>query len=54
MKFKVELICAAEYNGHVAECPGLPGCMSQGKSVSETMANIRMVISGHLSCSGDI
>lgn len=48
MKFKVELVYDAEYNGYVAECPSLPGCMSQGKTVSETMANIREAITGYL------
>ena len=48
MKFKVELVYDAEYNGYVAECPSLPGCMSQGKTVTESMANIREAIAGYL------
>ena len=54
MKFKVELIYDAEYNGYVAECPSLPGCMSQGKSISEAMVNIREAISGYLCYAGGI
>jgi len=48
MRFKVDLIYDAEYNGYVAECPSLPGCMSQGESISEAMANIREAITGYL------
>jgi antitoxin HicB len=32
----------------VAECPTLPGCISQGKTRDEAMANIRDAIQGHL------
>ena len=28
----------------IAECPALPGCMSQGRTKDEVMANIREVI----------
>lgn len=28
----------------VAECPALPGCYSQGKTLDESMKNIREVI----------
>jgi predicted RNase H-like HicB family nuclease len=28
----------------VAECPSLPGCISQGKTKEETIANIREAI----------
>lgn len=48
MKFKVELVYDAEYGGYIAECPSLPGCMSQGKTPSEAMANIREAITGYL------
>ena len=30
----------------VAECPSLPGCISQGKTKPETIANIREAIDG--------
>lgn len=30
----------------VAECPALPGCVSQGKSTEEALANIREAIQG--------
>jgi predicted RNase H-like HicB family nuclease len=32
----------------VAECPELPGCVSQGKDESEALANIREARSGWL------
>ena len=30
----------------VAECPSLPGCISQGKTKEEAIANIREAIQG--------
>jgi antitoxin HicB len=42
--FKVFLEPDAEYEGYVVVCPSLPGCYSQGKSVSEALANIREAI----------
>lgn len=32
----------------VAECPMLPGCISQGKSREEAVANIKDAIAGYL------
>jgi predicted RNase H-like HicB family nuclease len=32
----------------VAECPELPGCVSQGRSQTEALANIRDAIGGWL------
>jgi antitoxin HicB len=32
----------------VAECPCLPGCISQGKSRKEALENIRDAIKGYL------
>ncbi len=33
----------------VAECPTLPGCISQGKSKEDAIANIREAIRGYIS-----
>lgn len=32
----------------VAECPSLPGCISQGKSKEEVIANIKEAIRGYV------
>ncbi len=32
----------------VAECPSLPGCVSQGATKQETIANIKEAIEGYL------
>ena len=32
----------------VVECPSLPGCISQGKTREEAIANIREAIEGYL------
>jgi len=45
MKFRVVL--EEGEDGHiVAECPALPGCVSQGKTAEEALANIREAIQG--------
>jgi predicted RNase H-like HicB family nuclease len=44
LDFKVFLEPDAEYGGFVVVCPTLPGCYSQGKTVSEALANIREAI----------
>ncbi len=42
--FSVVLIYDEEYGGYVADVPQLPGCMSQGKTHDEVMANIAEAI----------
>jgi len=42
--FKVFLEPDLDYGGYVVVCPSLPGCYSQGKTVSEALANIREAI----------
>ncbi len=42
--FKVFLEPDDDYGGYVVVCPSLPGCYSQGKTVSEALANIREAI----------
>jgi predicted RNase H-like HicB family nuclease len=42
--FKVFLEPDVEYGGYVVVCPSIPGCYSQGKTVSEALANIREAI----------
>ncbi len=38
----------------VAECPSLPGCISQGKTKAEARANIREAIEGYEAALEDI
>lgn len=37
----------------VAECPSLPGCVSQGKSRDEAIANIKEAIEGYIAALKD-
>ena len=47
VKFRV-IIAPDEDGVFVAECPALSGCISQGKTREEAMANIRDAIQGYL------
>src|SRR5216117_2565973 len=47
MKYRV-VIEPDEDGVFVAECPALPGCVSQGKTRAEALANIRDAIQGYL------
>jgi len=47
MRFRV-LIKPDEDGVFVAECPTLPGCISQGRTRDEAIVNIRDAISGYL------
>jgi predicted RNase H-like HicB family nuclease len=47
MKYRV-LIQPDEDGVYVAECPSLPGCISQGKTRQEVVANIQEAIEGYL------
>ncbi len=42
------VIYPGEDNYWVAECPSLPGCISQGKTKEEAIANIREAIEGYI------
>jgi antitoxin HicB len=42
--FKVFLERDENYGGYAVDCPSLPGCYSQGKTVEEALANIREAI----------
>jgi len=48
MRYPVVLIPDLEDGGFTAECPAIPGCVSEGKTVEEAMANIRDAIEGCL------
>jgi len=47
MKYRV-LLEQDEDGIFVATCPSLPGCISQGNTRSEAMANIREAMEGYL------
>jgi|TARA_B100000315_G_C14470779_1_gene538206 predicted RNase H-like HicB family nuclease len=47
MKYRI-LIEQDEEGIFVAECPSLPGCVSQGKTRKEAIENIQDAIGGYL------
>ena len=42
------VIYPGEDNYWVAECPSLPGCISQGKTKEDAISNIREAIEGYV------
>ena len=42
------IIYPGEDGYYVAECPSLPGCVSQGKSKQEALLNIKEAIEGYV------
>jgi predicted RNase H-like HicB family nuclease len=42
------IVYSGEDNYFVAECPSLPGCVSQGKTREEAIANIKEAIAGYI------
>ncbi len=47
MKYKV-VISEGEDGWYVVECPTIPGCVSQGKTVEEALENIKDAMYGCL------
>ncbi len=47
MKYRI-LIEQDEDGVFIAECPSLPGCISQGKTRSEALTNIQDAIKGYI------
>ena len=47
MKFRV-IVQPDEDGVLVAECPTLPGCISQGATRTEALANIKEAIAGYI------
>jgi len=47
MKFRI-IIEQDEDGNYVAQCPALPGCISEGKNREETLTNIKDAILGYL------
>lgn len=52
MKLKV-FVHPAEEGGYWAEVPALPGCVSEGDTWDETLANIREAAEGWLEVSAE-
>ena len=48
MKLPINLQYDFEYKGFVADCPTLPGCMSQGKTREEALENVQEAIQGYI------
>ncbi|HUT75516.1 MAG TPA: type II toxin-antitoxin system HicB family antitoxin [Armatimonadota bacterium] len=48
MQYPVVVKPDIEDGGFVVECPAIPGCVSEGETVEEAMANIRDAIAGCL------
>ena len=48
MKLKV-VVHHAEEGGYWAEVPAIPGCMTQGETVEDLLANVREAVEGCLS-----
>ena len=46
MKFRI--LVQFDGENYVAECPNLPGCVSQGKTRSEAVKNIKDAIKGYI------
>jgi predicted RNase H-like HicB family nuclease len=44
------LIYPGEDGFWVAECPSLPGCISQGETREQAIANMREAIEGYILC----
>ncbi len=47
------IVHPAEEGGFWAEVPALPGCVSQGETLTETLANIREAAEGWLEVADD-
>jgi predicted RNase H-like HicB family nuclease len=47
MRYRI-IIAPDEDGVFVAECPSLPGCISQGKTRAEALDNIKDAIRGYL------
>ena len=46
MRYPIVITPDLEDGGFVAECPALPGCVSEGDTVEEALANIKEAIEG--------
>ena len=47
MKYKI-IIKPGEVSGYIAECPAIPGCVSQGHTKQDVLKNIKDAMKGCL------
>jgi len=52
MRYRVVLRKSEE--GYSVECPGLPGCCSQGETEAEALENIKFAIEEYLAAVNDL
>ena len=49
MNMRYRIILEQDEGGiYVAECPSLPGCISQGKTRTEALSNVKDAIKGYI------
>ena len=48
MEVRQVIVYSGEDGYWVVECPSLPGCISQGKTKQEAIANIKEAIQGYV------
>ena len=53
MRFTI-LISEGEDGWFVVECPSLPGCVSQGRTIEEALQNIKDAMQGCLDVLGEM
>ena len=44
LKYEIIIYWSDEDDSYIAEVPELPGCMADGKSYSETLSNVEVII----------
>jgi len=49
-KFTAELYSDNQYGGYTAIVPSLPGCVTQGKTMDETIKRAKEAIEGYIAC----
>jgi predicted RNase H-like HicB family nuclease len=42
------VVCPGEDGWWVAECPSLPGCISEGRTKEEAIGNVKEAIRGYI------
>ncbi len=47
-RMQYDVFITKEDGWYIADVPALPGCMSQGRTEKEALANIRDAIAGYL------